>query len=97
MQIQRESRKSQFGWGKKRAGKKKKMMMMIQGCLMNSPPLSPLCKFLVEKGFYYKNSRNKIRSGEEKREDSTHNKIINNVSIINNTRIFLLTQKNAER
>jgi len=61
------------------------------------PHLSPLCKFLVEKGFYYKNSRNKIRSGEEKREDSTHNKIINNVSIINNTRIFLLTQKNAER
>jgi hypothetical protein len=37
-----------------------------------------------------KKSRNKIRSGKEKRENSTHNKIINN------TRIFLLTQKIAE-
>ncbi len=40
MQIQRELRKSQFGWGKKRAGKKKKkmmmMMMMMQGCCTSS-------------------------------------------------------------
>jgi hypothetical protein len=77
-------------WVGEKKGREEDMMMMMQRCSMNSPP--PLCKFLVEKGFYYKNSRNKIRSGEEKRENSRHNKIINNVSIINNTRIFLLTQ-----
>jgi hypothetical protein len=52
------------------------------------PQLSPLCKFLVEKGFYYKNSRNKIRSGKEKRENSRHNKII-----INNVRASSTTQE----
>jgi hypothetical protein len=70
-QIQRESRKSQFGWGGKRAGKKM-MMMMMQGCLMNSPSPLPSCKFLVEKGFYYKKiqKQNQIRK-RKKREFNT--------------------------
>ncbi len=96
MQIQRELRKSQLGGGKKGQGRRRWWWWCKDAWWIPPPapnPLSPLCKFLVEKSFYYKNSRNKIRSGKEKkRENSRHNKIINK------TRNFLTySKKNLQK